>query len=141
MKNKSKWHSEATGDMTLSVLDENGKQILKIDMLAQNTMKANLGGDKLAKAFNDLTILSAIPDLIYDSNHPIMFPHPDAGCSDLPWKTVFSTNRIVVKDCKDRKIAERNFPKKSLRENIEESMQTLEEGIKLINSNPLIKKQ
>lgn len=44
MKN---WISKPTGNMTLSVLSQQGLQILKIDMLSANTLAAGTGGNIL----------------------------------------------------------------------------------------------
>ena len=41
------WRMEVTGDMTLSILDEDSLQILKVDMLSSGTMKAGTDGDRL----------------------------------------------------------------------------------------------
>lgn len=62
--NKQSWVARPSGNMTLEVFDEETKkQIVKIDMLKANTMKAGSDGDILCKALNDLSIITLFPEI------------------------------------------------------------------------------
>jgi hypothetical protein len=91
-----------TGNMTLSVVAEGGLRILTVDMLAQDTMKHDTNGDRLARALNDLTLI-AVPST------PL--PHPDAGISPTPWSATVDANRrrIAVRGAGGRLIAGHMF--------------------------------
>ncbi|MHB1154706.1 MAG: hypothetical protein ACYCWE_02870 [Eubacteriales bacterium] len=53
-----KWIQKPSGDMTLSIVSEDGFQILKVDLLASNTMKAGTNGAILCRTMNDLNIIA-----------------------------------------------------------------------------------
>ena len=55
------WMAKITGDMTLSVLDAAGFKVLGVEMLRMNTMRADDGGQLLARTLNDLHLLAGIP--------------------------------------------------------------------------------
>lgn len=80
------WTSKPTGDMTLSVLDEKGRQILKVDMLKYGVMRAGTNGDLLARTLNDLALIAALPDALATRQIDLdaILPHPDAGISPMP---------------------------------------------------------
>ena len=130
----TKWYAKPTGDMTLSVVDDTGKQILKVDMLVQSTMKAGFGGDKLARAMNDLTVLATIPTLILDPTYSIDMPFKDVGHSDIPWSLVFTDKKIGVKDAKGKKIAGKVFSKRDQGLFLEHILDVLAQGILIINA-------
>lgn len=86
------WCAKATGDMTLSVLDNAQMRIIRIDMLRYRTMDAGDGGNRLTRAYNDLTVVAACPELLGTSGAAervgLDLPHPDAGISPMPWTIV-----------------------------------------------------
>lgn len=108
----AEWTAKATGDMTLSLLDEDGTQVLAIDMLSYNTMKAGTEGSLLTRALNDLDIIArfAKQDYALDDDS-LMFPGD--GYSPLPWLLTFdeAKRKIVIRNGNNKKIAEKTYPK------------------------------
>ncbi len=94
MKN---WISKPTGNMTLSVLSQQGLQILKIDMLSAKTMLAGTDGIILYRSLNDLFVIAEFSNCRYSFSVNDL-PYPDAGLSPLPWKINYdmSKRKIVV---------------------------------------------
>ena len=129
-----RWSAKPTGDMTLSVVDEKGFQILKIDMLSYDTMKAGTNGDRLVRALNNLTILAGFGDASYFVEMDDL-PFPDETISVLPWKIDYSKKkrRIVVFDGNHRKIAERTYPKKTTDNEIDAIAKLLAEGCEFLS--------
>lgn len=66
MVSEYSWSARPSGNMTLEVYDETiiDKQILKIDMLKANTMKAGSNGDILCRSLNNLNIITLFPDIL-----------------------------------------------------------------------------
>ena len=128
MKN---WISKPTGNMTLSVLSQQGLQILKIDMLSQNTMAAGTGGNILCRSLNDLFVIAEFSNCLYSFIVDDL-PYPDVGLSPLPWVISYDMNKrkIVVKCFGNKLIAHRIFPKSVKEETIIEIVNIIEKGIK-----------
>ncbi len=108
---KEPWRSVATGDMTLCLVDANGTRILRIDMLGCGTMRAGNGGDRLARAYNDLALLAYCPLLLkqgqtHTQDLTTLLPHPDAGISPLPWSLSHSERNAKLTDSLGKRIAE-----------------------------------
>ena len=122
------WHAAATGNMTLSIVSSTGEQILKVDMLAQGTMKAGVHGDRLARALNDLSLIAALPEFLRGGPLPEL-PHPDAGHSPLPWQVARTRRRIAVHDADGRRIAVREFPHATSPERVDAIVGCLESGL------------
>ncbi len=132
------WKAKATGDMTLSVVDETGFQILKIDMLKQNTMQAGNEGKKLMRSMNDLGIIANFSIQKYDSSSSARM-YEGEEVSSLPWYCKYNPERrtLVVGNA-DHVIADRTFPKKASNETITAILQVIEKGIEELNrtANP-----
>jgi hypothetical protein len=106
-----KLRTAITGDMTLSVLDETGFKVLGVDMLRGNAMQAGADGERLARALNDLTLLSDAATV--DAMRSVELPHPEVGVSDRPWRLEEDRHRnlrIRLKSATGQIIAERTFP-------------------------------
>ena len=105
------WTAKITGDMTLSILDENGFKVLGVDMLRMNTMQAGDGGARLARTLNDLTLLAQAADAAYLDEVAIW--DDSAGLSPTPWSVVVQDRKrqVQVRDASGRRIAERSYPK------------------------------
>jgi hypothetical protein len=102
--------------MTLSILDETGCQILKVDMLRHDTMKANLDGSRLVRALNDLTVLASLPDLLAGQPGKEL-PYPDDGISDGPWLVAcVDSKRSLTVRIGGRVFAERRFAASQLKQ-------------------------
>lgn len=127
------WYAKPTGDMTLSVIDENGFQIVKVDMLAQNTMAAGLEGDKLAQTLNDLSVIASFAN---DCNLiDIELPYEDISVSDVPWTASYDeTKRKLVIKSKNGKIADRVFPKSLTQKQIKNIVDVIFNGIDRVNT-------
>lgn len=127
------WTAKPTGDMTLSVLDEKGQQILCVKMLSYGTMKAGDGGEKLARTMNDLSVLarfgSGQTDIAEDD-----LPQPEAGISPLPWSVRYdpAARRVVIIDGKKKRIAERDYPAKMDPAYLNRIIASLTEGCRLL---------
>ena len=136
-----RWEARATGDMTLSVCSfPVGKEkILTVDMLSQNTMRAGDSGERLARAYNDLWLLSRCPSLASGVDTPekvlSTLPHKDIGISPIPWtrQTIQQKRSIVVKSAERRRICGRIFPKSTGRYRFGFIQKVLDKGIELIN--------
>jgi hypothetical protein len=98
--------------MTLSVLDAHGHRLLTVDMLKHKTMAAGTDGDRLARAYNDLAVLAALPAVLRGEPLPPL-PHPEAGLSSGPWAVEFSAarRRLRIRSAQGVVIAERVFPR------------------------------
>lgn len=133
---KPNWKSKATGDMTLSVLDEHGRQILKIDMLRYGTMKAENGGDRLARSLNDLALIAAMPDICHTGWVALdaTLPHPEAGLSPFPWSVDYddASRSLEVRDAAGKKIAGRRFPDRIPRQDVEVIVTILRRGVTIV---------
>lgn len=126
----AKWTAKATGDMTLSLLDEDGTQILAIDMLSYNTMKAGTEGSLLTRALNDLNIIANFAKQDYDlDDDNLMFPGD--GYSPLPWSLTYdeAKRKIVIRNGKNKKIAEKTYPKSVSDTRIIQYKNIIEDGI------------
>ena len=128
------WISKPTGNMTLSVLSQQGLQILKIDMLSANTMTAGTGGNILCRSLNDLFVIAEFSNCLYSFIVDDL-PYPAAGISPLPWVISYDVNKrkIVVKCFGNKLIANRIFPKSVKEETIIEIVNIIEKGIKYLS--------
>lgn len=132
----AEWTPKATGDMTLSLLDEDGTQILAIDMLSSNTMKASTEGSLLTKALNDLNIIANFANQDYDiEDDNLMFPGD--GHSPLPWSLTFdeTKHKIVIRNGNNKKIAEKAYPKSVPDAKVAIYKKTIEVGLASLNLN------
>jgi len=128
------WTARATGDMTLSVLDENNIQILKVDMLGANTMKSGTEGALLTRTLNSLFVVSqfsenrSMKEIIADS------PYPDDGIFPLPWSYMYNSEKreLKIKSAKGA-LCNRKYPKSFNDEYIGVILKTVEAGINRIN--------
>ena len=132
-----KWIAKPTGDMTLSVLNEAGKQILKIDMLKYNTMKAEQHGKPLFVAMNDLQIIANFTDEIYDvppKNGRYKARHEH---SPFPWSYTYDEKkrRLIIRNASGDKICDKEYPKTFKDDEIASILSVIENGIKEINSS------
>ena len=106
-----RWTAKITGDMTLSILDENGFKVLGVDMLRANTMRAGDGGDLLVRTLNDLTLLAQAADAACRECPKLR--DPSAGLSPTPWSVLVQEpkRQVQVRDASGRRIADRGFSK------------------------------
>jgi len=104
------WTAKITGDMTLSILDENGFKVLGVDMLRMNTMQAGDGGALLARTLNDLMLLAQAADAANADELELW--DASAGLSPTPWSVVVQDRKrqVQVRDASGRRIAERVYP-------------------------------
>jgi len=128
-----KWEAKATGDMTLSVVDETGFQVMKIDMLEHNTMQAGTEGLVLLQAYNDLALIAGFSEKHYNTD-PESRMYPDGSISELPLycKYIPEKRRLIIGNQKS-KIAERVFLKRVSEETITEIIEIIQAGIAEIN--------
>ncbi len=105
------WTAKITGDMTLSILDENGFKVLGVDMLKANTMRAGDGGDLLVRTLNDLTLLAQAADA--GCRECPKLRDPSAGRSPTPWSVLVQEpkRQVQIRDASGRRIADRGFSK------------------------------
>ena len=129
-----KWTAKPMGDMTLSIVDEKDRQILKIDMLSYQTMKAGENGDLPARAMNDLTVIANFADGVYEIP-PRNSTCADGGCSRLPWKVDYrwDKRRVVIWNGDRKKICEKTYPASFPVTEIEEDVELLKRGVGSIN--------
>ncbi|NCQ28084.1 MAG: hypothetical protein GW802_11735 [Armatimonadetes bacterium] len=136
-----KWHVQATGNMTLALLSPSNERILVVDMLARQTIRAGDGGLRLAKTYNDLSLLSRIPDLLVgaDTQHRGI-PRPDAGTSPLPWSVVsdLERRRLCVKDRNGRVIADRTFPASEPVARVASLFAMVHDGVEVLNTTTVL---
>ncbi len=127
------WNVKITGDMTLSIVDEDEKQILKVDMLGANIMKAGTDGELLCRTINDLTVIANMSREIYSIDADDL-PYPDEGLSPFPWKVVYDEKKssITVRSAK-KVIANRQYPASFAIETILEIFECLTKGIDILN--------
>lgn len=130
-----KWTAKPTGHMTLSIVDEDDFQVLKVDMLSAGTMKAGTEGDTLIRTLNDLQVIANFSQGNYDISDNNL-KYPGGGISTLPWSVHYDSQkrRIAVKSVKNR-IADRSFPKSISEETIAEIYACIANGIQIINSH------
>ena len=131
------WIAKSTGNMTLSILDENGFKVLGVDMLRMNTMRAGDSGQLLARTLNDLKLLAQAAFVSDDSS--LALSDPSAGLSPKPWWLDIQERprRIRIYDATDRVIGERTFPSSTGRESQEQIVETMKEAVARINSTTL----
>jgi len=128
-----KWTAKPTGDMTLSILDEDGFQVLKVDMLSQGTMQAGLEGRRLMMTMNDLTIIAGFSegkDIIGLEE----LPYEDEGYSPKPWSVTYDERRRTIKVSSIRKICDRKYPTTTPIEKIQEIYSIIRDGIERFNA-------
>lgn len=104
------WRVLPTGDMTLCVLDAAGIRILRIDMLSHGTMRAGDDGERLARAYNNLSLVAALPNVLRTgvcelSAYLPLIPHPEAGVSPMPWMILSGSANARLVDATERVIA------------------------------------
>ena len=126
------WEVKSTGNMTLSILDDDF-QVLKVDMLHAGTMKAGTNGDILARTENDLKVIAGFADNQYGCTE-VKLPHPEEGISPLPWSLKYDEEkrRMVVMSGK-RVIADRKFPPSTSFQRINAIIGIIEKGLSIIN--------
>ena len=128
------WMAKVTGDMTLSIMDENDFQVLKVDMLRARTMEAGTDGDLLIRTLNDLQVIANFSQGDYDISDDHL-KYPGGGISALPWAVHYDSQkrRIAVKSI-NNKIADRSYPKSVSEGTITEIYTCISNGIQIINS-------
>jgi hypothetical protein len=97
------WLVRPTGDMTLSIVDtESGVQMLKVDMLTHRTMHTGSNGERLARTWNDLSLIASLPE----SLRP--------GLSPGPWTVHCRDNQLFIEvRTPEGRLATRRFPASS----------------------------
>lgn len=128
-----KWTAKPTGDMTLSVIDENGFQLLKVDMLNAGTMKAGTDGSILCRTLNDLSLIASFAENQYSTLEDIL-PYPEEGISPIPWLVSYDEAKrlLKVKSAK-RTIASKNYPRSVSDDLIQSVLQAIQLGITQLN--------
>lgn len=132
------WNAKSCGDMTLGVFDEEGFQIVKIDMLKQKTMKAETNGEMLCRALNDLTLIASFPSLLRNEIALVEIlnnkPHPESGVSPFPWRVEYSQEKRILRiiASNNKLVADRDYPKGKLDEDVESIVQGLMYGVNLL---------
>ena len=123
-----------TGDMTLSILDEQGFKLIGVEMLSARTMQAETNGAKLARALNDLRLIAA------HASEPMGLAwiedyDDDAGVSPRPWRCQVdcAAMTLVVLDKNSKRIAGRRYPKGRTRELFIEMTGIIEKALSRIN--------
>ena len=131
-----KWTAKATGDMTLSVISDPKEIILSVDMLENKTMEADKGGNVLVRAMNNLELLANILCLVEDNSRVINLLHPDGGVSPFPWSIISDRDKytVVIKDCNNKNIAKRKYPKGMNNTKKNDIINTLETGVNILNT-------
>ena len=121
--------------MTLSLLDENDTQALKIDMLRAHIMKAGLGGNRLAQAWNDLALIA---ETVNAEHAAVGIPHPDVDVSPRPWAVHGNEQQRIlrIRDANGRVIADRRFPPGYKAQHMRLLFVTFEAAIRMINEDP-----
>ena len=106
-----RWIAKITGDMTLSLLDENGLKVLGVDMLKMKTMEAGDDGALLARTLNDLKLLAQAADA--EDADQLELWDASAGLSPTPWSVLVQEpkRQVQVRDASGRRIADRGFSK------------------------------
>lgn len=91
----ARWASGQQGTLPLSVLDELGRQILKVGMLHYGTVKAGTNGDILARTMTDLVPIAASPDMADIPGSEIGLAPDRLGTdlSPLPWSFDYGVSR------------------------------------------------
>lgn len=127
------WTARPTGDMTLSILDENGFKVLGVDMLKMKTMEAGDDGARLARTLNDLKLLAQAADA--KNADPLALGDPSGGLSPTPWGIVVQDRRqqIQVRDASGRRIAERTFGKSINPDAFGDLVRRITEAVERIN--------
>lgn len=121
--------------MTLGVFDEDGFQIVKIDMLKQNTMKAETDGESLCRALNDLTLIAAFPKLLRSELTLIEIikdlPYIEIETSPFPWRIEYISEKrkLRILDSNNKLVAFREYPKKISDEYIKLIVLALTNGV------------
>ena len=128
------WTARITGDMTLSILDENGFKVLGVDMLRTNTMRAGDGGELLARTLNDLTLLAQAAN-VTDADGLELWD-ASAGLSPTPWRMDFQQRlrRVRVQDANGRLLGDRRFSKATTEEMLGSIVQTMTQAVDKVNS-------
>lgn len=92
-------------------------------MLRYGTMKAENGGERLARSLNDLALIAAMPDICHTGwvDLDATLPHPEAGLSPFPWSVDYDdvSRSLEVRDAAGKKIADRRFPDRIPRQDVE----------------------
>jgi len=129
------WTAKITGDMTLSVLNEDGLKVLGIDMLSRKTMLAGTDGDLLARALNDLNLIAQAADHV-EVTH-LVLADPSAKMSPTPWRleTKETTRRLLVRDAEGQIIGERRFPASMSRDALLNIFEGMKQVIDIINAS------
>ncbi len=128
------WTAKPTGDMTLSVLDENGFKVLGVDMLKMKTMEAGDDGALLARTLNDLTLLAQAADA--EDADRLGLRDASAGLSPTPWSVVVQDRKrhIQVRDANARRIAERTFTRTISPDAFDDLVRRITKAVERINT-------
>ena len=132
------WAARSCGNMTLGVFDEDGFQIVKIDMLKQKTMKAETDGELLCRALNDLTLIAAFPKLQRNEMKLAEvlgnLPHAESGVSPFPWRVEYTSEKRKLKifDKFNILVTDREYPKSKSDEDVESIVLGLMYGVNLL---------
>lgn len=131
------WTAKTTGNMTLSILDEDGFKVLGVDMLRTNTMRAGDGGELLARTLNDLGLLAQAADTADEELWVVA--DPSAGLSPRPWQFDFrdGTRRVSIRDADGRLMGDRMFPKSTCRETLGKIVITMRQAVVRVNASNL----
>jgi hypothetical protein len=127
------FRASATGDMTLSLLDDTGFKVLGIDMLAQNTMRAGTNGALLVRALNDLTLIS---DCSSTGGNSIDLTDVEGSeISPRPWRceSSWKQKKLSIHDGLGSQIATRIFPKHLSEERFGDIVNALDCALNKIN--------
>ena len=122
--------------MTLSILDEREFKVLGVDMLRMDTMQAGDGGERLARALKDLTLLAQAVDAA--NVDKLVLWDASAGLSPRPWSVVVQDKKrqVQVRDASGRRIADRVYPKSMSQEIFGELARRITGAIERINLIP-----
>lgn len=128
------WTARITGDMTLSLLDQDGLKVLGVDMLRMNTMRAGDDGELLARTVNDFRLLARAAD--HADTRPLALADRSAGLSPLPWRVEYQqqSRRLEVRDARNRIVGERAFPKGVSPETLTRIVQAIRQAVDRIAS-------
>lgn len=98
-------HIREMGEMRLG-------NMRKLEWIERGTMRAGDGGEPLARAYNDLSVIAGLPDIAPSlaagsPGRVLALPLAEAGVSALPWQLLRTLERARITDAKGRLIADR----------------------------------
>ncbi len=71
---REQWYVRVMGNVTMSVVDAGGEQILAVGLLRSVAMKAGDNGQALVRMKNNLAMLAMIPQLLAEPGLTMMPP-------------------------------------------------------------------